>query len=401
MHLEIKRLQVAIASSLLLIGTACQNRFQNLPKVTTFEIVPVPVTQLEIETIEEVTASTFDVESPTTTTTTVDPSLVSETQTVESAPPSSSTSVESTTLSSSTSVETATPPSSTSVETATPPSSTSVETTPETSSATTETLPPATSVQVEPPPAPTVVTAEEDPTDSTRIMVETVLPTPVEVEQTLTELNAETTIEGIKFNLSDNILFEFDKYHVRAAAKPTLEKVNQVLTHFKDARVLIHGHTDSKGTDEYNIELSQKRAAAVKYYFVNNFQAEPTRIQTQGLGKSQPIASNTNPDGSDNPQGREKNRRVEFTIQTETRTVEIAPNSDPFGEAVKKATSAANLTQTAKTPEQWVQVAKHWQEAIAFMEAVPQNNANYDMAQVKVIEYQNNLQYAQKNAGLI
>lgn len=378
MHLEIKQLQLAIASSLLLISTACQNRFQNLPKVTTFEIVPVPVTQLEIETIEEVTASTFDVESPTTTTTTVDPSLVSETQTVESAPPSSSTSVETAPLS----------------------SSTSVETTPEPSSATTETLPPATSVQVEPPPEPTLVTAAEDPTDSTRIMVETVLPTPVEVEQTLTELNAETTIEGIKFNLSDNILFEFDKYHVRAAAKPTLEKVNQVLTHFKDARVLIHGHTDSKGTDEYNIELSQKRAAAVKYYFVNNFQAEPTRIQTQGLGKSQPIAPNTNPDGSDNPQGREKNRRVEFTIQTETRTVEIAPNSDPFGEAVKKAISAANLTQTAKNPEQWVQVAKHWQEAIAFMQVVPQNSGNYATAQQKVGEYQNNLNYARQNAGL-
>ncbi|MCT7983901.1 OmpA family protein [Laspinema sp. A4] len=379
MHLEIKRLQVAIASSLLLIGTACQNRYQDLPKVTTFEIVPVPVTQLEIATVEQVTTSTFDVQSPTTTTTTVDPSIVSTTQTEQTATPSSSTSV----------------------ETATPSSSTSVETTPQPSSATTETSPPATSVQVEPPPEPTIVTSEEDPTDSTRIMVETVLPTPTEVEQTLTELNAETTIEGIKFNLSDNILFEFDKYHVRAAAKPTLEKVNQVLTHFKDAQVLIHGHTDSKGTDEYNIELSQKRAASVKYYFVNNFQAEPTRIQTKGLGKSQPIAPNTNPDGSDNPQGREKNRRVEFTIQTETRTVEIAPNSDPFGEAVKKATSAATLTQAAKTPEQWLQVAKQWQEAIAFLEAVPQTNANHGMAQVKIVEYQKNLQYAQKNAGLI
>ncbi len=377
MHLQIKGLQLAIASSFLLMGTACQNRYQDLPKVTTFEMVPVPVTQLEIEPIEQVPPSTFDVESSTTTTT-VDPSLGSETQTEESATPSTSTSV----------------------ETIPPQSSTSVETAPQPSSTTTETLPPATSVQVEPPPQPTLVTGDKDPTDSTRIMVETVLPTPTEVEQTLTELNAETTIEGIKFNLSDNILFEFDKYHVRAAAKPTLEKVNQVLTHFKDAQILIHGHTDSKGSDEYNIELSQKRAASVKYYFVNNFQAEPTRIQTQGLGKSQPIAPNTNTNGSDNPQGREKNRRVEFTIQTETRTVEIAPNSDPFGEAVKKATSAATLTQTAKTPEQWLQVAKQWQEAIAFLQVVPENSANYATAQQKVGEYQNNLNYARKNAGL-
>jgi outer membrane protein OmpA-like peptidoglycan-associated protein len=344
---------------------ACQNPQQNSSKITTYEIVPVPITQLEKVNQTPRTTWTFKAVPMSR----IDPQFLAKRRP--------------------------------NVETQPPPTPVPVETTPEPSSATTETLPPATSVQVEPPPEPTLVTAAEDPTDSTRIMVETVLPTPVEVEQTLTELNAETTIEGIKFNLSDNILFEFDKYHVRAAAKPTLEKVNQVLTHFKDARVLIHGHTDSKGTDEYNTELSQKRAAAVKYYFVNNFQAEPTRIQTQGLGKSQPIAPNTNPDGSDNPQGREKNRRVEFTIQTETRTVEIAPNSDPFGEAVKKAISAANLTQTAKTPEQWVQVAKYWQEAIAFLEAVPENNANHDMAQVKILEYQNNLQYAQKNAGLI
>ncbi len=372
----IKSLNLVIASSLLLTTNACQNSQQNSSEITTYEIVPVPVTQLEKVNQTPRTTWTFKPVPMSR----IDPQFLAKRRP---------------------NVETPPPPTPVPIETTPEPSSTSIETTPEPSSATTETLPSATSVQVERPPEPTLVTVEEDPTDLTRIMVETVLPTPVEVEQTLTELNAETTIEGIKFNLSDNILFEFDKYHVRAAAKPTLEKVNQVLTHFKDARVLIHGHTDSKGTDEYNIELSQKRAAAVKYYFVNNFQAEPTRIQTQGLGKSQPIAPNTNPDGSDNPQGREKNRRVEFTIQTETRTVEIAPNSDPFGEAVKKATSAANLTQTAKTPEQWVQVAKHWQEAIAFMEAVPQNNANYDMAQVKVIEYQNNLQYAQKNAGLI
>ncbi|AFY82126.1 OmpA family protein [Oscillatoria acuminata] len=360
----IKSLNLALASSLLLTTTACQNQQQNLPKVTIYEIAPVPVTQLERVNQTPTTTWTF---KPVPLSS-IDPQfLTQKRQNVETQPPETPV---------------------------------QIETTVEPSSATTETLPPATSVQVEQPPEPTLVTANEDPTDSTRIMVETVLPTPTEVEQTLTELNAETTIEGIKFNLSDNILFEFDKYHVRAAAKPTLEKVNQVLTHFKDARILIDGHTDSRGTDEYNIELSQKRAAAVKYYFVNNFQVQDTRIQTQGIGKSQPIAPNTNPDGSDNPQGQEKNRRVEFTIQTEARTIEIAPNSDPFGEAVKKATSAATLTQTAKTPEQWVQVAKHWQEAIAFMQVVPQNSGNYATAQQKVGEYQNNLNYARQNAGL-
>lgn len=364
MSLPIKSLNLAIASSLLLTTTACKNQQQNLPKVTIYEIVPVPVTQLE--TVNQTTTSTWAFKAVHLSS--IDPQFLAKRRP--------------------------------NVETQPPPTPVQIETPPLQIPSTTEMLPPATSVQVEPPPEATLVTADEDPTDSTRILVETVEPTPIEVEQTLTELNAETTIEGIKFNLSDNILFEFDKYHVRAAAKPTLEKVNQVLTHFKDARILIDGHTDSKGTDEYNIELSQKRAAAVQYYFVNNFQAEPTRIQTQGLGKSQPIAPNTNSDGSDNPQGREKNRRVEFTIQTETRTVEIAPNSNPFGEAVRKATSAATLTQTAKTPEQWLQVANQWQEAIAFMQVVPQDSANYATAQQKVGEYQNNLNYARQNAGL-
>ena len=77
-----------------------------------------------------------------------------------------------------------------------------------------------------------------------------------------------------------------------------------------------------------------------------------------------------------------------------------APTSEvPFYDAVKNAQEAANLTQTAKTKEEWQKVATLWQNAIALMKAVPEGESNYKVAQEKVGEYGRNLQYAQKNAG--
>jgi outer membrane protein OmpA-like peptidoglycan-associated protein len=222
--------------------------------------------------------------------------------------------------------------------------------------------------------------------------------TPEQVEETLTELKAEKTIEGITINLPEQILFEFDQYAVRSAAKPTLIKIAQLLNHYQTAQIFIYGHTDNKGTKDYNQQLSEKRAAAVKYYFVNNFQVEPTRLQTKGYGDTQPIASNTKADGSDNPEGRQQNRRVEVMIKTASRTVEISPNADIFTEASNTAMSAAVLTQTAKTQAEWQKVAHQWQEAIALMEVVPQSSSNYKTAQTKIAEYQKNLEYAVKNA---
>jgi len=136
------------------------------------------------------------------------------------------------------------------------------------------------------------------------------------VKKIETELKAEKVPEGIRINVPETILFEFDKYNVRAQAKPTLAKINLLMRHYKNAQILINGHTDSQGEDAYNLELSQKRTAAVKYYFINVFKVPNTRMQTKGYGKTKPIAPNNNPDGSGNPAGREKNRRVEIIIKT-------------------------------------------------------------------------------------
>jgi peptidoglycan-associated lipoprotein len=72
-------------------------------------------------------------------------------------------------------------------------------------------------------------------------------------------------------------------------------------------------HTDSVASEAYNIQLSQRRAESTVNYLIKNG-IDPTRLVAKGYGESKPIARNTNPDGSDNPTGRQRNRRTEFKI---------------------------------------------------------------------------------------
>ncbi|HEY9652487.1 MAG TPA: hypothetical protein V6C95_17650 [Coleofasciculaceae cyanobacterium] len=76
------------------------------------------------------------------------------------------------------------------------------------------------------------------------------------------------------------------------------------------------------------------------------------------------------------------------------------PTTDPFRDAVNKAMNAANLTQTASNKAQWSTVASNWQQAIDLMKSVPQANPKYQVAQQKITEYQNNLNYAKKASEL-
>jgi OOP family OmpA-OmpF porin len=79
-------------------------------------------------------------------------------------------------------------------------------------------------------------------------------------------------------------------------------------------QVSIEGHTDSIGSDQYNVRLSQLRADAVSSGLESDG-VSGSRLHTRGFGKKYPIAPNKNPDGSDNPAGRAKNRRVEVIIE--------------------------------------------------------------------------------------
>ena len=123
----------------------------------------------------------------------------------------------------------------------------------------------------------------------------------------------ETDLE-VKISLSGDILFDFDKADIRPAAEPTLAEVVAQIQKYPRGKVLIEGHTDSKGKQPYNLKLSERRAASVKIWLAAKGIAE-ANVKTRGWGASKPVAANSRKDGTDDPAGRQKNRRVEITIK--------------------------------------------------------------------------------------
>lgn len=123
----------------------------------------------------------------------------------------------------------------------------------------------------------------------------------------------ETETE-IKINLLGDVLFDFDKADIRPVAEPTLTDIAKLIQSRPKAKVLVEGHTDSKGSDSYNAKLSDRRAASVKTWF-GKHGVDISSMQTKGWGAKKPVAPNARPDGSDDPDGRQKNRRVEITIK--------------------------------------------------------------------------------------
>jgi outer membrane protein OmpA-like peptidoglycan-associated protein len=118
----------------------------------------------------------------------------------------------------------------------------------------------------------------------------------------------------IKISLQGEILFDFDKANLRPAAEPTLTQIVALIRKTPKPMVVIEGYTDSKGAPAYNQKLSDRRAASVKAWMVAHGIADGG-VRTRGLGAANPIVPNKKPDGSDDPEGRQKNRRVEITIK--------------------------------------------------------------------------------------
>jgi outer membrane protein OmpA-like peptidoglycan-associated protein len=135
------------------------------------------------------------------------------------------------------------------------------------------------------------------------------------LEGALKELAATVTDTEIRIDLPADVLFDFDKAEIRTEAEASLHKLATVLSANPRARVAIEGHTDSRGADAYNQRLSEERALGVKRWLVANAKLDGASISTRGWGKAKPIASNTRPDGADDPQGRAKNRRVAIVVR--------------------------------------------------------------------------------------
>ena len=134
------------------------------------------------------------------------------------------------------------------------------------------------------------------------------------VQAALKDLGARVTEREIKIDLAADLLFDFDKADLRREAGPALAKVAAVLGSYPRATATIDGHTDGKGADPYNQRLSERRADSVRRWLAANGVA--SSMTSRGWGKTKPVAPNTMPNGADDPEGRQKNRRVEITVKT-------------------------------------------------------------------------------------
>jgi outer membrane protein OmpA-like peptidoglycan-associated protein len=123
----------------------------------------------------------------------------------------------------------------------------------------------------------------------------------------------ETTTE-VRIDLSADVLFAFDKADLLPQAQQTLSQAAAIIREKAKGAVRIDGYTDAKGSDAYNQRLSERRAASVENWFKQSGHLNDVSFVTKGFGAKNPVAPNTKPDGSDDPDGRQKNRRVEITI---------------------------------------------------------------------------------------
>ena len=130
-----------------------------------------------------------------------------------------------------------------------------------------------------------------------------------DVEKALKDLGAEVTAKEIRMDLPSDILFDFDKSDIRPDAQEALSKVAVVIRAHPGKVVLIEGHTDSKGAEDYNMNLSLRRAESVKHWLDQKEDLRGMTLQTKGWGEGKPRATN------DTEEGRQKNRRVEITIK--------------------------------------------------------------------------------------
>jgi OOP family OmpA-OmpF porin len=112
----------------------------------------------------------------------------------------------------------------------------------------------------------------------------------------------------------ENVYYAFNKAQLLEESFAALDKLAELMNQNPNMRIEIGGHTDDVGNDAYNQKLSDARAKSVVDYLVNNKGIDKGRIESKGYGETMPVAPNRNADGSDNPEGRKKNRRTEFKV---------------------------------------------------------------------------------------
>ncbi len=142
-----------------------------------------------------------------------------------------------------------------------------------------------------------------------------------EIDQDIEGADVERIGEGIKITFDSGILFNFDSYALTNSSEDNIGELAETLKKYEDTEILIEGHTDSIGSDEYNQRLSVERADAVADYLVNHGVAQK-RVTVEGYGENQPVATNTT------DAGRAQNRRVEVAIYANNKLKKAAKRGE-------------------------------------------------------------------------
>ena len=143
-----------------------------------------------------------------------------------------------------------------------------------------------------------------------------------EIKTALPGAEVERVNEGIKVTMKENMVnFAFNSSELSSAAKTNLDKLAKVLVNNPDTNINIYGHTDNKGTDAYNMTLSEKRAKSVVNYLASHG-VKINRMFAKVRGESDPVATN------ETEAGRAENRRVEFAITANEKMIKDAQNGN-------------------------------------------------------------------------
>ena len=138
-----------------------------------------------------------------------------------------------------------------------------------------------------------------------------------EIERDIQGAKVERIGEGIKITFSSGLLFDIDRATLKPQTRSELDELSVILNKYPDTHILLAGYTDSTGREEYNMQLSRRRAQSVADYLVSS-NVNSGRFTVQGFGPSQPVASN------DTPEGRAQNRRVEVAIWANEKLKKVA-----------------------------------------------------------------------------
>ena len=128
-----------------------------------------------------------------------------------------------------------------------------------------------------------------------------------EMERDLEGAKIERVGEGIKITFDSGILFDVDKSDLKTEAQENIAQLAVILNKYEDTNILLEGHTDADGAEDYNMALSERRTRAVENYLAQS-SVSSARVSTMWYGESQPVADNAT------AEGKQANRRVEVAV---------------------------------------------------------------------------------------